>query len=228
MNRIVVKVGSSSIVNEKSQSIYEERINSIVEDIRWLIRDQNKEVILMSSGALAWGRVCMAQAGYAGGYQEQKWLSCACGQVGISAAWAASARKHGLILGQFLLTSESMRSTTLCSTIDEMLKHDVLPYINENIPTMEEYDNDGLVAEVSRHLGCDTLILLSDVDGVYSKNPKVDPNADLIKDIHDIDEAIALFGGTTSTTLGTGGMITKLNAAKRAAAIEEVYAQHRI
>lgn len=214
MHRIVIKIGSSCIVNERLQSIFEDRMDSIAEDISWLRIDKKIEVILMSSGALAWGRLCMSMAGHDENCQDNQQLAGACGQVGIASAWAASIQKHEMLLGQLLLTPRDASSNTAISTIRTMLNQGVIPYINENIPTLEEYDNDNLAALVAHQLECDTLFLLSDVDGVYSANPKTDSNAVLINEINDVDSAISRFGGGSSSSLGTGGMMTKLLAAK--------------
>lgn len=218
MNRIVIKIGSSSIVDESNQRLFNDRISSIVEDIFWLREELNKDVILMSSGALSWGRVCMSGPKQ-DLIQNNQQLTGACGQIGISSAWASAVQKQGAILGQLLLTPENTSSPTILNTLNEMLTHGIIPYINENIPIMQQYDNDFLASEVARQLQCDTVILLSDVEGVYSANPKIDKTAYLINEIENIDEAIALFGGESSTNMGTGGMFTKLKAAKSLGAV---------
>ena len=214
MQRIVIKIGSSSIVNHDAKYLFTERMESIAEDISWLRKDLKHEVILMSSGALAWGRVCMAASGIEYKHQENLQMAGACGQIGIAAAWASAFRKHSLVIGQLLLDHENSSSTIVRDTIIKMQGCGMIPYINENIPTMEHYDNDALAAEVACQTGCDTLILLSDVDGVYSANPKTDSNAYLIPQIDDIDEALIKYAEKSSTNLGTGGMISKLKAAK--------------
>lgn len=215
INRVVVKVGSSSIINENSQSIIKNRMLSIAEDICWLTQDHNKQVILMSSGALAWGRVQMTAAGISKECQKNQQIAGACGQIGVSASWEDSLRKYNLVTGQLLLAPRDLSSDFVCNSILSMLKNNVVPYINENIPTFEQYDNDGLAAEVALKTNSDTLILLSDVAGVYSSNPKTDAAAQLIKEISNIDEALTRYGHETSTNLGTGGMATKLHAAKK-------------
>lgn len=217
--RIVVKVGSSSIVDTNSETIFVDRLASIAEDISWLSRDMGKEVILMSSGALAWGRICMNAAKIGASYQDNPRIAGACGQVGIASAWSSSFRGQEMALGQLLLIPENVSLQAVRTAILGMLGCGIVPYINENIPTLEAYDNDGLAAEVARQLDCDALILLSDVEGVYSSNPMTNPGAVLIPEINDIDEALRRFGGGASSGLGTGGMLTKLRAAKTMSAM---------
>lgn len=212
-NRIVIKVGSSSIFDTNTGEIRNDRIKSIAKDISWLRKELKKDVLLMSSGALAVGKKHALEGGIPP--KDDQTLG-AIGQIDISNAWAGALRTQGLVMGQLLLTPEIAASSDIFkSTISKMLQKNVVPYINENIPIMDTYDNDGLSASVAKSAKCDLLILLSDVDGVYTDNPMTTPNAKKIAIIDNIDDAITKYGGGASSSVGTGGMITKLTAAKR-------------
>lgn len=212
-NRIVIKVGSSSIFDADTDEIRTDRIISIAKDIGWLRKELKKDVILMSSGALAVGKKHAANEGIE---QENDQILGAIGQIDVSNAWAGALRTQGHVIGQLLLTPETAASSDIFKdTITKMLHKNVIPYINENIPIMDKFDNDGLSASIAKSANCDLLILLSDVDGVYTGNPMTDPSAKKIPVIDDVDEAIEKYGGEASSTVGTGGMITKLIAAKR-------------
>jgi len=219
ISRILIKIGSSSIVDTNANTLFSERMCSITDDILWLSRECDKEVILMSSGALAWGRICMSLVNTPKECMDNQQVSGACGQIGIAAGWAEAFQKKDAAIGQLLLVPEQVSSLTVKNTILHMFEHGMVPYINENIPVMGEYDNDGLAARVAGDLNCDMLILLSDVDGVYSDNPATNPDAALIPEINDIDEAIIKFGGNAVSGIGTGGMLTKLKAAKATALV---------
>lgn len=213
-NRIVIKVGSSSIIDNKNQQIRRSQMKSIADDVSWLMKSLNKQVTLMSSGALAQGRIAMKKMAMDDAAQKNQQILGAVGQVVVSSAWADAFREHDILIGQLLLTPESASSKIVKQTIEQMLKQGIVPYINENIPIMDEYDNDGLSAIIASQMKCDLLILLSDVDGVYNANPMTDKSTKKIKVINDIDEAIIKFGGGSASGVGTGGMLTKLNAAK--------------
>lgn len=210
--RIVVKVGSSTIFDSVSGQIRQDRLVSIVKDIRWLTQDLDKDVVLMSSGALATGREKLKNSNLK---VKSGQILGAVGQIDISYEWAKALKSENLIMGQLLLTPEALnKSSIVASTIEDMLQNNIIPYINENIPVMNEYDNDGLAAKIAQSANCDLLVLLSDVDGVYTANPMTDENAQKIDVIEDIDAAIEKYGGGASSGVGTGGMYTKLAAAK--------------
>ncbi len=210
--KIVVKVGSSTIFDGETGKVRRDRINSIAADIKWLSTDLDSNVILMSSGALATGREILKKAEISPNNEQ---ILGAIGQIDISTAWAAALKGQSLVMGQLLLTPDVIDKSDIAeATIKHMFQNGIIPYINENIPIMEHYDNDGLAANVAKKTGCDLLILLSDVDGVYTANPAINPAAQKIDIIDDIDTAISKYGGGALSAVGTGGMITKLTAAR--------------
>jgi len=196
-----------------NSTLITQRFFDVATDIAWLRKHRNLEIILMSSGALAWGRVGLANQGI-DPTDITPQIAGAIGQIGIAAAWATAFEKAGLLVGQYLLDAGAGKSALVTSNIDIMLRKGIVPYINENIPIMDNYNNDGLSAEIAQALGCKTLILLSDIDGVYTANPTTNSDAKFIPTITNIDDAIQRFGGGATSTVGTGGMLTKLLAAK--------------
>ena len=188
-------------------------------------RKRGQEVIVVTSGAVAVGR---RQLGLGKGALrlDEKQAAAATGQIRLAHAYQESLARHDLNVAQVLLTlddSENRRRyLNARNTLDTLLRLGAIPVINENdtVATTEIRvgDNDRLAARVAQMIGADTLVLFSDIDGLYSANPRTDPNAQFIADVHDLTPEIEAMAGDPGSTVGTGGMVTKLMAARIALA----------
>lgn len=218
--RVVLKVGSALIAPE-NQGCSEQFLRPIAEFIRQC-RLQEIEVILVSSGSVAAGR-------HHFNFQHQRVplaLKRAMAAVGQSELMNFWSRCFDFPCAQVLLThgdlSDRVRHVNIKNTLQRLLDHDVLPIVNENDTIATEEikvgDNDNLAAMVATVSNADALIICSDVDGLYTADPNKDPSATLITEVQLITADIyALAGGATSS-VGTGGMRTKIEAAEKAAA----------
>ncbi len=217
---LTLKIGSSLLVDEQRQ-LRTEWMNALASDIHGLHRTGTK-VILVSSGAVALGRSKITAEGHRLSLNEKQ-AAAACGQPLLMAAWQSAFMPCGLHTAQLLLTqhdTESRRSyLNARNTLLTLLDAGIIPVINENdtVATAEiRYgDNDRLAARVAQMAGADTLVLLSDINGLYTANPQADPTAQHIPEVSEITSAIeAMAGPPQQTGYGSGGMITKIEAAK--------------
>jgi glutamate 5-kinase len=221
--RITIKIGSSLLVDRKT-GLKTDWLQSLAEDIHDL-RQKGHEVLVVSSGAIALGRGLL---GLRSGplKLEESQASAAAGQISLARAYSAALGKHGLNAGQILLTlgdtEERRRYLNARATIDTLLRLGAVPIINENdtVATSEiRYgDNDRLAARVATMMACDLLILLSDIDGLYSAPPSENREARLITEIEAITPEIEAMAGDAGTELSRGGMVTKIEAGKIATA----------
>ena len=215
-SRIVIKVGSS-LVTSKDGNINEGFLDIIASDLLEL-RNKNKEIIIVSSGAVSLGNIINKNKNSLSLSESQ--AASSIGQIKLINGWKNSLEKRDLKIAQILITADDTenrrRYLNARSTFEELLKNNYIPIINENdtVATAEiRYgDNDRLAARVAGMLSADCLILLSNVNGLYSKDPK-DEKSELIKEVSEISEEIMSMAGDASQ-LGSGGMITKLEAAK--------------
>ena len=213
--RIVVKVGSS-LVTGSSNNIDNKFLDSISSDIKYL-HDQNKEVIIVSSGAVALGNINKNKKKLS---LSESQAASSVGQIKLINGWESALKNKGIEIAQILITAEDTenrrRYLNARATFEELLKNKYIPIINENdtVATSEiRYgDNDRLAARVAGMLSADCLILLSNIDGLYTKDPK-NENGKLITEIKEIDEDIISMAGKESYQ-GSGGMVTKIEAAK--------------
>ena len=219
--RIVIKVGSSLLIDEKTHKINDKWLKSLVEDILLLKKD-GKEVVIVTSGAVALGTAYIKSKGRTLKLEEKQ-AAAACGQTDLIRNYQKYFNEEKKQTAQILLTifdSENRRHyLNAKNTIETLLENDVVPIINENdsVATHELRfgDNDRLAAKVAQMTGSDYLILLSDVDGLYTSNPKLDSSAIHISQIDEINEQIeAMATEALSSSVGSGGMITKIAAAK--------------
>ena len=215
-SRIVIKVGSS-LVTSKDGNINERFLDSIATDLLRL-REQNKEIIIVSSGAVSLGNEINKDKKNLSLSESQ--AASSIGQIKLINGWKKSLENKGLNIAQILITADDTenrrRYLNARSTFEELLKNNYIPIINENdtVATSEiRYgDNDRLAARVAGMLSADCLILLSNVDGLYSRDPKEEESY-LIKEVSNLNDEIISMAGDASE-LGSGGMITKLEAAK--------------
>ncbi|MDI9332249.1 MAG: glutamate 5-kinase [Alphaproteobacteria bacterium] len=219
--RIVVKVGSSLVTNE-GRGLDEVAIGEWCRQMAGLVR-QGKEIIMVSSGAIAEG---MKRLGWAVRPQEVHELQAAAavGQMGLAQMYETQLRQHGLGSAQVLLTHADLadreRYLNARSTLLTLLAHGVLPVINENDTVVNDEikfgDNDTLGALVANLVEADLLVILTDQRGLYSADPRKDPQARFIDQARAGDPELEHMAGSAGSTIGKGGMITKILAAKRA------------
>jgi glutamate 5-kinase len=220
--RIVVKVGSSLVTND-GRGLDEQAIGEWCRQLSALVRD-GREVIMVSSGAIAEG---MKRLGWTTRPQELNKLQAAAavGQMGLAQMYETKLRENGLGSAQVLLTHADLadreRYLNARSTLLTLLSHGVLPVINENDTVVNDEikfgDNDTLGALVANLVEADALIILTDQKGLYTADPRLDSTATFVHEAFAGDAALEDMAGGAGSSLGKGGMITKILAAKRAA-----------
>ena len=216
---IVIKIGSSLLV-DKNQKIRKRWLQSFAKDIRKL-RSENKKITIVSSGAIALGCKRMNYKKIILKFDKSQAIA-SIGQIELMNLFSQTFSKYKINISQILLTlddtEERRRSINAKRTFENLFQLNYLPIVNENdtIATSEiKYgDNDRLASRVAQITNADTLILLSDVDGLYTKNPKIFKNAKLIKKVIDINKEIKNIAIKGMTEYGSGGMDTKIEAAK--------------
>ncbi len=223
--RIVVKIGSSSLTHPETGSLDLIKLEILVRELSDL-RNQGKEVVLVSSGAIMVGSKTM-------GFEKkpndlaQKQACAAIGQAKLMMIYQKLFAEYNQIASQILMTKNNMRNDlnrrNARNTFHALLQLGAIPVVNENdtISTSEiEFgDNDRLSAVVAALIGADLLILLSDIDGLYTDDPRKNPEAEFVEVVENMDEHFKAMGkGTTGSNVGTGGMATKLAAAEIASA----------
>jgi glutamate 5-kinase len=218
--RIVVKVGSSLLVDAGAGRVKEAWLGALADDIAKLHRDK-RDIIVVSSGAIALGRSVLKLP--RGPLKlEDSQAAAAVGQIGLARTWAAVLGKHGITAGQVLLTlgdtEERRRYLNARTTIGKLLQWRSVPVINENdtVATTEiRYgDNDRLAARVATMMSADLLILLSDVDGLYDAPPAGNAEAKHIALVPRITTEIEAMAGEAASDHARGGMRTKIEAGK--------------
>ena len=222
--RIVVKIGSALLADRQTGALKAEWLKSLMDDVAALSL-AGKDVVLVSSGAIALGRhsLKLPKGPLA---LEQSQAAAAVGQISLAHAYQELARERGLIAAQVLLTlgdtEERRRYLNARHTIETLLSLKAIPVVNENdtVATTEiRYgDNDRLSARVASMVSADTLVLLSDIDGLYTAPPASDPDARHIPLVTEITPEIEAMAGDAGTELSKGGMKTKVEAGKIALA----------
>ncbi len=222
--RIVVKIGSSSITHEETGALNLTKLEVLVRELCDL-KNMGKDVILVSSGAIAVGRQAV---GFHHRPQKlaEKQACAAIGQAQLMMIYQKLFSEYGHRAAQILMTKNTMinnlnRKNAL-NTFEELLAMGAIPIVNENdtVATYEiEFgDNDTLSAIVAALLKADLLILLSDIDGLYTDDPHTCPDAEFIDVVEQVDSHLMQMGKGSSSSVGTGGMATKLSAARIATA----------
>ena len=221
--RIVVKVGTSTLAHAGGRLNIRrvELMCKVLSDIK----NAGHQVILVTSGAIGMG---VGKLGLPGrpGDMPGKQAAAAVGQCELMYTYDRLFSQYSHVVAQILLTAEDirhpLRSSHVHDSLEKLLNWNVLPIINENdVVSTDEIgiqttigENDSLSAIVARLVQADLLILLSDIDGLYTADPHKDPNAKLLHRVTKIDQSILDLAGVSSTTQGTGGMVTKLHAAE--------------
>ncbi|MFO1158518.1 MAG: glutamate 5-kinase [Reyranellaceae bacterium] len=222
--RLVIKVGSSILVDETKGEVRHDWLAALAEDVAGLHRG-GCEVVLVSSGAIRLGRASLGLTNGALRLEESQ-AAAATGQIRLAHAYQAALAAHGITVAQVLLTlddSEARRRyLNARQTMATLLGLKAVPVINENDTVATDEirfgDNDRLGARVAEMISADTLVLLSDIDGLYSADPRNDPDAVLIPEIREITPEIEAMAGGAASVLSNGGMTTKLIAGRIALA----------
>ena len=222
--RIVVKIGSSLLVDAGRGRLNEKWLASLATDIAALHADQ-RDILVVSSGAIALGRTVL-KLGRGELALEDSQGAAAVGQIALARTWTEALSRHGITAGQVLVTlgdtEERRRYLNARSTIDRLLQWRAVPVINENdtVATNEiRYgDNDRLAARVATMVSADLLVLLSDVDGLYDAPPGGDASARHLPRVERITPEIEAMAGAAGSGLSRGGMQTKIEAGKIATA----------
>jgi glutamate 5-kinase len=217
--RIVVKVGSSLLVERKG-GLRAAWLNALIEDIAGL-HAKGADVLVVSSGAIAMGRTVLKLKPGALDLEVAQ-AAAAVGQIALAKVWAEGLAGHGITAAQVLLTlgdtEERRRYLNARATLGTLLSHRAVPVINENdtVATNEiRYgDNDRLAARVGTMASADLVILLSDIDGLFTAPPQKHPDAEFIPVVPRITAAIEAMAGGAASELSRGGMMTKIEAAK--------------
>jgi len=217
--KIVIKIGSSLLI-DKNKKVRQKWLEEFSKDIQDLI-NQNKKVVIVSSGAIAMG--CKKLNLNKKKLKLDKCQAVASiGQIELMNLFNKTFSKININISQILITlddtEQRRRSLNAKRTFENLFELNFVPIVNENDSTatteIKYGDNDRLASRVSQILGADCLILLSDVNGLYTKNPKLNKNAELIREIKDIDNSIKKISKNSTNEHGTGGMKTKIDAAK--------------
>ncbi|MCX8498899.1 MAG: glutamate 5-kinase, partial [Caulobacteraceae bacterium] len=220
--RVVVKVGSALLVDPAAGQANHAWLASMAADVARM-RARGQQVLIVSSGSVALGRQRLGLGRRALTLPEKQ-AAAAAGQSLLMRAWEQAFEPHGLTTAQILLTRDDTetrrRWLNARATVETLLELGATPVINENDTVVTEEirygDNDRLAARVAQMIGADMLVLLSDIDGLYTADPRSNPSAQHIPVVHEITPEIdAMAGGANSGAgVGTGGMATKLIAAR--------------
>ena len=224
--RIVVKIGSSSLQHAETGDLDYTRLEKLVREL-CDISNQGKEVVLVTSGAIAAGKQAVHLKTTEGQTQAEsmaiKQACSAIGQARLMMTYQKLFAEYNQVAGQVLMTKNTMGNPVsrenAKNTFDELFRLGAIPIVNEN-DTVSTYemqfgDNDTLSAIVASLIGADLLILLSDIDGLFTDDPHKNPEAKLIEVVEEMDASIyGMAKSSTGSDVGTGGMATKLTAAK--------------
>ncbi len=217
--RIVIKIGTSTLAHATGHMNVRrvEELCKVLSDIK----NAGHEVIMVSSGAIGMG---VGKLGLSRRPSDipTKQAAAAVGQCELMYTYDKLFSEYNHTVAQLLITGDDVknevRHTNFSNTLNRLLELGALPIINENDTVATEElvigDNDTLAAIVSQSIQADKLVLLSDIDGLYTADPHTDPNAKLIPVIHAVDEDVIALAGGSNGNLGTGGMVTKLQAAR--------------
>ena len=223
--RIVIKIGSSSLTHPETGALNLTKLEVLVREISDL-HNMGKDVIVVSSGAIAVGRRA-AGLGNRPSETKEKQACAAIGQARLMMIYQKLFSEYNQLAAQILMTKRTVMDNlsrfNALNTFRELLKLGAIPIVNEN-DTVSTYemqfgDNDTLSAIVAALIDADLLLLLSDIDGLFTDDPNSNPNAELIHVVEKLDDHLLKMGKSTSTSdVGTGGMASKLTAAKLASA----------
>jgi glutamate 5-kinase len=217
---VVVKIGSSLLADEATGHVRRKWLESLADDVAAL-KARGADVVVVTSGAIAVGR---RPLGLKPGplRLDEKQAAAATGQIRLAHAYQEALARHNIVAAQVLLTLEDSenrsRYLNARSTLMTLMAQGAVPVINENdtVATQEIRfgDNDRLAARVAEMTGSDVLVLFSDIDGLYTADPRKHRDAKFLQEIHEITPEIEAMAGSVGSSVGSGGMVTKLIAAR--------------
>ena len=221
--RLVIKIGSSLLVDQQTGALRREWLDALADDVA-ACRSRKQDVLLVSSGAIALGRRSLGLGARTLRLEDSQ-AAAAAGQIRLAHAYHESLARHAVPVAQILLTSDDTEQRrnylNARNTLTALLARGSVPVVNENDTVATEEirfgDNDRLAARVAAMIGADCLVLLSDIDGLYSADPRQDSNAAFIAEVAAITPEIEAMATGTGSHDGSGGMVTKLQAARLAA-----------
>lgn len=218
--RIVIKIGSSSITHEETGALNLIKLEILVRELCDL-KNQGKDIILVSSGAIAVGRQAV-HFDHRPKKIAEKQACAAIGQAQLMMTYQKLFHEYGHLAAQILLTrdtiDEELSHYNAVNTFEELLSMGAIPVVNEN-DTVSTYeiqfgDNDSLSATVAALVNADLLILLSDIDGLFTDDPRINPDAKFVPMVEKLDKKLMGMGKGSNSNVGTGGMEAKLHAAQ--------------
>lgn len=221
--RIVIKIGSSSLIHPETRRLNLFKLEVLVRELSDL-HNQGKDVVLVSSGAVATGAAALGLKRRPTEL-KQKQACASVGQARLMMIYQKLFAEYNQTAGQILMTKNTMvndmNRKNARNTFNELFSLGVIPVVNENdsistyeLETLDRFgDNDTLSSVVAALIGADLLILLSDIDGLFTDDPNTNPDARFIDTVEDLDEELLNMGKGSSSSVGTGGMATKLTAA---------------
>jgi len=219
--RIVIKIGSSSLQHKETGGLDYTKLDVLVREICDL-KNRGKDVVLVSSGAIAVGRRTVNLSASQMNDIATKQACAAIGQTRLMMTYQKIFSEYNHMAAQVLMTKntivDNLNRFNACNTFNELFKLGAVPIVNENdtVATYEiEFgDNDSLSAIVAALVDADLLILLSDIDGLYSDDPRSNPDAEFINEVDNLSDVMDMGKVSTGSDVGTGGMHTKLQAAQ--------------
>jgi glutamate 5-kinase len=222
--RLVVKIGSALLADETTGAIRRDWLEALADDLAGC-RQRGQEVIIVSSGAIAVGRRLL-KFNYGALRLEEKQAAAATGMIRLAHAYQEVLANYGITVAQVLLTlddsEDRRRYINARNTLTTLLRVDAVPLINENDTVATDEirfgDNDRLAARVAAMISADTLVLLSDIDGLYSADPHENADARFLPEVREITPEIEAMAGEPRSAVGSGGMLTKLVAGRIALA----------
>lgn len=223
--RVVIKIGSKILIDENNKTVNLQFIKRLASSVA-LLQRSGKEIAIVSSGAVGTG---MARLGYSEKPQNiaDKQVCASVGQIDLMHAYRNAFEKENVTVGQILLSADDFRNRSryknLQNTMNAMLKHKIIPVINENdcvaVSEIKVGDNDKLSSDVALFWNADLLLLFTDEDGLFDSNPKTNSNARLLNFVPEITNEILSFAGkpnSAGSSVSTGGMYSKLEAVRSA------------
>lgn len=222
--RIVIKIGSSSLIHSETGRLDFRKLEILARELSDL-HNQGKDVVLVSSGAIAVGAAALGMKGKPAEL-EKKQACAAVGQARLMTIYQKLFGEYNQMVAQILMTKNTMVNNlnrhNARNTFEELLNVGAIPVVNENdsissyeLEKLESFgDNDTLSAVIAGLIGADLLILLSDIDGLFTDDPNANPDAEFIHTVEKLDEKLLSMGKGPKSKVGTGGMATKLTAAE--------------
>ena len=211
-SRIVIKFGTTTLFDTETKSMMEARIQNICFSIAGYL-EEDKEIVVVTSGAVAMGKIILEDLLKDLDEVTARQIAGGVGQTALNTAWQHAFAAVGSIAIPIVLQTPQLEDSIVIKSLEKIIAKKMIPVINENIPLQTEHNNDKLAAEIAVHLQANLLIIFSDINGIYTADPGINPEARHIEVVNDLTDQIGSLAGNSISGMGTGGMITKLKAA---------------